>query len=301
MAARFPAGRETHVTSRTLGEAHLCPEQPVPPCSPCSPSSPRSRWGWSPRPRPAPMPTVPASAHRGSSASVTLHLRRGRSLGRLVQQQLVVRRRPRRHGVLRQRLLRDDLKCHRKQVGGGLFGGGVDHQPPAPVRPRGHDDGQRLQARSRLLQQRQTAGAGPLMLQNLAASHNVKMVAVSIGGNDFNFASIVQSCVQDFTSPTWWKDYCQDDSVTANFTSGNVAAEDPHQTAFQNVRQAMRNAGYADGRGRCSSRPTPRRSPTAAASVTPRAATRRAPAVAASGTATPTGPTAPRCPRSTTP
>ena len=89
-----------------------------------------------------------------------------------------------------------------------------------------------------------------LMLQGFAATHNVKMVAVSIGGNDFNFASIVQRCVQDFlASPSWWKDYCNDDSsVTANFTSANVAAVKSRiATALQNVRTAMRNAGYSDG------------------------------------------------------
>lgn len=88
-----------------------------------------------------------------------------------------------------------------------------------------------------------------LMLQSFAATHDVKMVAVSIGGNDFNFASIVQSCVTDFlTSPTWWKNYCNDDSsVTANFTSANVAAVRARiAAAYQNVRTAMRNAGYAD-------------------------------------------------------
>jgi hypothetical protein len=96
-------------------------------------------------------------------------------------------------------------------------------------------------------------GAGNLgqakMLQQFAAGHNVKMVVVSIGGNDFNFGSIVQTCVSDFlTSPTWWKDYCNDDSsVTSNFTSSNVAAVKAQiATAYQNVRTAMRNAGYAD-------------------------------------------------------
>ena len=34
-----------------------------------------------------------------------------------------------------------------------------------------------------------------LMLQHFAAAHNVKLIAVSIGGNNFNFASIVQDCV----------------------------------------------------------------------------------------------------------
>ena len=89
-----------------------------------------------------------------------------------------------------------------------------------------------------------------LMLQSFAATHNVRMVIVSIGGNDFNFASIVQQCVTDFlASPTWWKDYCKDDSsVTQNFTAANVAAVRARvATAYANVRQAMRNAGYADG------------------------------------------------------
>ncbi len=88
-----------------------------------------------------------------------------------------------------------------------------------------------------------------LMLQSFAATHNVKMVVVSIGGNDFNFASIVQSCVTDFlTSPSWWKNYCHDDSsVTSNFTAANVAAVRARiATAYQNLRTAMRNAGYAD-------------------------------------------------------
>jgi len=87
------------------------------------------------------------------------------------------------------------------------------------------------------------------MLQTFAASHNVKLVAVSIGGNDFNFGSIVQQCVTDFlSSPTWAKDYCKDDSsVTSNFTSANISAVQSRiATAYQNVRQAMRNAGYAD-------------------------------------------------------
>ncbi|MCW2800422.1 MAG: hypothetical protein JWQ70_1894 [Aeromicrobium sp.] len=96
-------------------------------------------------------------------------------------------------------------------------------------------------------------GAGKIgqakALQQFATTHNVKMVAVSIGGNDFNFADVVQSCVVDFLgSPSWWKDYCNDDSsVTANFTSANVAAVKTRiSNAFINVRTAMRNAGYAD-------------------------------------------------------
>ncbi|GAA1526450.1 hypothetical protein [Kribbella lupini] len=96
-------------------------------------------------------------------------------------------------------------------------------------------------------------GAGRLgqakLLQQFATTHNVKQVVVSIGGNDFNFASIVQSCVTDFLlSPSWFPDYCKDDSsVVANFTAANVTAVRGRiATAFQNVATAMRNAGYAD-------------------------------------------------------
>jgi len=86
-------------------------------------------------------------------------------------------------------------------------------------------------------------------LQQFAGSHNVRTVVVSIGGNDFNFASVVATCVADFLySPGWWKDYCNDDSsVTSNFTPANVSAVRAKIAgAFQNVRTAMRNAGYAD-------------------------------------------------------
>jgi hypothetical protein len=86
------------------------------------------------------------------------------------------------------------------------------------------------------------------LLQSWAASHNVRLVTVSIGGNNFNFADIVTTCVEDFLySPSWWKDYCNDDSsVTANFTSSNVTAQTTAiKNALLNVRTAMTNAGYS--------------------------------------------------------
>jgi hypothetical protein len=87
-----------------------------------------------------------------------------------------------------------------------------------------------------------------LMLQHFAATHNVKLVAVSIGGNNFNFASIVQTCVEDWLlSPSWWPNYCNDDSsVTNNFTVSNVSkVKGEITTAIKNVGQAMTNAGYS--------------------------------------------------------
>ena len=88
-----------------------------------------------------------------------------------------------------------------------------------------------------------------LMLQNFAATHNVKMISLSIGGNNFNFASIIQTCITDWlTSPSWWPDYCNDDSsVTANFTAANITAQTTAiKNGILNIRQAMTNAGYAD-------------------------------------------------------
>jgi len=87
-----------------------------------------------------------------------------------------------------------------------------------------------------------------LMLQHFAAAHNVKLVALSIGGNNFNFAGIVQTCVEDWLlSPSWWPNYCNDDSsVTSNFTAGNVSkVKGEITTAIKNVAQAMTNAGYS--------------------------------------------------------
>jgi hypothetical protein len=87
-----------------------------------------------------------------------------------------------------------------------------------------------------------------LMLQEFAATHNVTMIQLSIGGNNFGFADIVQRCVTNFlTSPSWWPNYCYDDSaVTSNFTTTNVT----NQTnailgAITNIRTAMANAGYS--------------------------------------------------------
>jgi hypothetical protein len=97
-------------------------------------------------------------------------------------------------------------------------------------------------------------GSGKLgqakMLQQFAAGHNVKMVEVTIGGNNFNFAGIVTQCVADFLgSPSWWPDYCKDDNVvTSQLTTTSINNHrNEIATALQNVRQAMRNAGYADG------------------------------------------------------
>jgi hypothetical protein len=86
-------------------------------------------------------------------------------------------------------------------------------------------------------------------LQQYAATHNVTMVVALIGANNYGFADIVQTCVTDwYFSPSWWPNYCYDDSsVSSRFTAANQATITSQDAgAFQNLRTAMRNAGYAD-------------------------------------------------------
>ncbi len=88
-----------------------------------------------------------------------------------------------------------------------------------------------------------------LALQRFASRHRVAMVVVSIGGNDFDFASIITQCVTDFlTSPSWDKDFCYDDaSVVADLSGSRVATVTRRVSrALDRVRAAMRRAGHAD-------------------------------------------------------
>ena len=133
-------------------------------------------------------------------------------------------------------------------------------------------------------------------LQQYAATHNVKMVVVLIGANNFGFASVVQRCLTNWlTSPSWWKNYCSDDSaVTSMFTQllHRAAAHARDRRVPEPEGRDDRAPGTRPARTRWWRRPTPPRSRTAAASATRRPATRASrSAAAASGTATRTGPT----------
>ena len=144
-----------------------------------------------------------------------------------------------------------------------------------------------------------------LMLQHFAAAHNVKLVAVSIGGNNFNFAGIVQNCIEDFLiSPEWWPDYCSEEGyVTKTSAPSNVATvKSAIEGAIQNVAQAMTNAGYSSSQYSIVVQNYPSPIPSGTASATRRAATPVSRSgAAASGTKTPTTPTRRCCRRSTAP
>jgi hypothetical protein len=89
------------------------------------------------------------------------------------------------------------------------------------------------------------------MLEAEARAHDVRLVALSIGGNDFEFSDTVAQCARDFAgSPDLWSDYCNDDgSVLARFSDDNVAAVKAKLVgAYEDVVAGMRAAGYPDDR-----------------------------------------------------
>ena len=140
--------------------------------------------------------------------------------------------------------------CHRSKSAEIHIGGGVNSQNIACSGAKTSTDASGSDFKPGLDFYNGSAGQGQaLVLQNFAATHNVKMVMILIGANNYHFADLIQSCVTDWlTSPSWWKNFCNDDSsVTANFTSSNVAAQTANiKGAILNIRQAMANAGYAD-------------------------------------------------------
>ena len=88
------------------------------------------------------------------------------------------------------------------------------------------------------------------MLRDIAKTQDVKLIVLSIGGNDFHFADIIQQCVTDYVlSTTFFPDYCNDDSsVTQRITpQAQQTVQTAIVTSLHNLRQAMRDAGYADG------------------------------------------------------
>ena len=79
----------------------------------------------------------------------------------------------------------------------------------------------------------------------LAPTKDIKAVVVLIGANDYGFADIVQTCVTDWlTSPSWWKNYCPDDSTIAA-----ISRRTNINTMTDNVRGGDRaRRGRDDGR-----------------------------------------------------
>ncbi|MFJ3513477.1 GDSL-type esterase/lipase family protein [Streptomyces sp. NPDC090131] len=79
-------------------------------------------------------------------------------------------------------------------------------------------------------------------LAAVAASHDVKIIALSIGGNDLGFADIIKDCALDFVI---WNSYCYDNQQYGvdqkiDAVMGKVGK------SVDEIRAVMRAAGYAD-------------------------------------------------------
>ena len=196
--------------------------------------------------------------------------------------------------------------CHRSKAAQAYIGGGVNGLNLACSGARttttGTGSGQDFKPGIDFYSDASGRKGQALMLQEAAATRNVKAVVVMIGANNYGFGAIVERCVTNWaTSPSWWKNYCSDDSdMTSRFTAARQTPGD-HRRQGRAAARARRDGRRALRRRRStrsSPRPTGRRSRARAASATARPAGRaRASAAAGSGTATPTGRTTPSCRR----
>jgi hypothetical protein len=142
--------------------------------------------------------------------------------------------------------------CHRSKAAQAFIGGGVLGYnlacSGATTSTHGTGSGEDFKPGIDFYSDAQGRVGQALALQRLAATRNVRAVVVMIGANNYGFADIVQRCVENFlTSPTWWKNYCSDDSdMTSRFTSARIATETANvRDALLRVRDAMANAGYS--------------------------------------------------------
>ena len=141
--------------------------------------------------------------------------------------------------------------CHRSKVAQAFIGGGVLGYnlacSGARTTTHGTASGETFKPGIDFYADAQGRVGQARALQSLAASRNVRAVVVMIGANNYGFADIVTRCVSNWmTSPSWWKNYCSDDSdMSSRFSSTRIAAETANvRNALLRVRDAMTNAGY---------------------------------------------------------
>jgi hypothetical protein len=82
-----------------------------------------------------------------------------------------------------------------------------------------------------------------LMLEKFAKTHDVPLVTIAIGGNNFNYAETVAYCVEHFVLGLG---ACGGQAfVTKNFTTANINEQTLDiKNAILNVSEAMKKAGY---------------------------------------------------------
>ncbi|WP_443067681.1 GDSL-type esterase/lipase family protein [Streptomyces sp. NBC_01351] len=79
-------------------------------------------------------------------------------------------------------------------------------------------------------------------LAAVAASHDVKVIALSIGGNDLGFADIIKECAYDFVL---WNSYCYDDQQVGVDQKIDAVMAGVGKSVDE-IRAVMTAAGYAD-------------------------------------------------------
>ncbi|MDH6125086.1 GDSL-type esterase/lipase family protein [Kitasatospora sp. GP82] len=80
-------------------------------------------------------------------------------------------------------------------------------------------------------------------LATVAAQNNVKLITLSIGGNDLGFADVIKTCAEDYLI---WGSSCRDDEQ-ASIDGQMPAAMDGVGKSIDEIRAVMSEAGYADG------------------------------------------------------
>ncbi|MFJ3791159.1 GDSL-type esterase/lipase family protein [Kitasatospora sp. NPDC090091] len=80
-------------------------------------------------------------------------------------------------------------------------------------------------------------------LAAVAAQYNVKVITLSIGGNDLGFSDVIETCVKDYLV---WYSYCHDDQQ-AEIDSRMPEAMAGVGKALDEIRTVMTGAGYRAG------------------------------------------------------
>ncbi|MEU6233105.1 GDSL-type esterase/lipase family protein [Kitasatospora sp. NPDC047058] len=80
-------------------------------------------------------------------------------------------------------------------------------------------------------------------LASVASQYNVKLITLSIGGNDLGFSDVITACVKDYLI---WYSYCHDDQQ-GEIDSRMPAAMAGVGKAVDEIRAVMSSAGYRTG------------------------------------------------------
>ncbi|GGP85825.1 GDSL-type esterase/lipase family protein [Streptomyces melanogenes] len=87
-------------------------------------------------------------------------------------------------------------------------------------------------------------------LAKIASTNNVKVIALSIGGNDLKFADMLTDCAKNFLKPIWprWLGgHPCEDQKEPEFTGRLERMKTGVASSLKAIRTVMKDAGYDDG------------------------------------------------------